>query len=89
MGMTVVIVDMAGRRRFAELCPAKWKGIMSLGELLWEYDQKVPESVDAAGRPLIGRGSRGIAWWNGKVYTITNHGHLIAIDAKTGKPALE
>ena len=30
-------------------------------------------------------GIRGIAWWNGKVYTGTVDGRLIAIDAKTGK----
>lgn len=59
------------------------------GKLLWEYDPKVPESVDAAGRMLIAWGSRGIAWWDGKVFTITNGGRLIAIDAKSGKLAWE
>ncbi|MBB4632385.1 PQQ-dependent dehydrogenase, methanol/ethanol family [Sphingosinicella soli] len=54
------------------------------GEQLWEYD---PEAPQASGRKLRqGWGSRGIAWWNGKVYTGTQDGRLIAIDAKTGKP---
>src|SRR3546814_470309 len=54
------------------------------GRQLWEYDPGAPE---AAGRKLRqGWGSRGIAWWNGKVYTGTQDGRLIAIDAKTGKP---
>ena len=29
---------------------------------------------------------RGIAWWNGKIYTGTQDGRLIAIDAKSGRP---
>ena len=53
------------------------------GTLLWIYDPKVGE---AAGRKLrLGWGSRGIAWWNGKIYTGTHDGRLIAIDASTGK----
>ena len=54
------------------------------GKLLWTYDPKAPE---AAGDKLRqGWGSRGIAWWNGKVYIGTQDGRLIAIDAKTGQP---
>jgi quinohemoprotein ethanol dehydrogenase len=54
------------------------------GKLLWTYDPKVPE---AAGQKLrTNWGSRGIAWWNGKVYTGTADGRLIAINAKTGVP---
>lgn len=53
------------------------------GKLLWKHDPKVPEK---AGRKLRqGWGSRGIAWWNGKIYTGTIDGRLIAIDAATGK----
>ncbi|RYG96635.1 MAG: hypothetical protein EON57_14815, partial [Alphaproteobacteria bacterium] len=29
--------------------------------------------------------TRGIAWWNDKIYLGTMDGRLIAIDAKTGK----
>ncbi|XHR99097.1 alcohol dehydrogenase [Sphingomonas sp. DBB INV C78] len=54
------------------------------GKLLWTYDPKAPE---ASGQKLRqGWGSRGIAWWNGKIYTATQDGRLIAIDARTGKP---
>lgn len=53
------------------------------GKLLWQFD---PKAAEAAGRRLRqGWGSRGIAWWNDKVYTGTQDGRLIAIDAKTGK----
>lgn len=53
------------------------------GKLLWQYDPKAPE---AAGRKLRqGWGSRGLAWWNGKIYAGTHDGRLIAVDAKTGK----
>jgi quinohemoprotein ethanol dehydrogenase len=54
------------------------------GKELWTYDPKTPE---AAGRKLrLAWGSRGIAWWNGNIYTGTQDGRLIAIDAATGKP---
>lgn len=54
------------------------------GKLLWQYDPKAPE---VSGHKLRqGWGSRGIAYWNGKVYTGTQDGRLIAIDAKSGKP---
>jgi quinohemoprotein ethanol dehydrogenase len=54
------------------------------GKLLWSYD---PEVYKTAGNKMhAGWGSRGIAWWNGKVYTVTHDGFVIALDAKTGKP---
>ena len=54
------------------------------GRLKWLYD---PKATEAAGRRLRqGWGSRGLAWWNGKIYTGTQDGRLIAIDANTGKP---
>ena len=54
------------------------------GKLLWTYD---PKAAEAAGRNLrLGWGSRGLAWWNNKVYIGTQDGRLIAIDAKTGTP---
>ena len=54
------------------------------GKLLWVYDSKAAE---LAGRRMrISWGSRGIAYWNGKVYTGTTDGRLIAIDAQNGKP---
>lgn len=54
------------------------------GKLLWTYDPHAPEASGV--RLRQGWGSRGIAWWNGKVYTATQDGRLIALDAETGKP---
>ena len=54
------------------------------GKRLWSYD---PNAAEAAGINLrLGWGSRGISWWNGKIYTATHDGRLIAIDARDGKP---
>src|SRR5882757_1279683 len=53
------------------------------GKLLWVFD---PHAAEAAGINLrLAWGSRGIAWWNDKIYTGTLDGRLIAVDAKTGK----
>jgi quinohemoprotein ethanol dehydrogenase len=53
------------------------------GKSIWIYDPHVPE---AAGRKLRqGWGSRGIGYWDGRIYTGTGDGRLIALDAKTGK----
>ena len=53
------------------------------GKLMWSYDSQVGAH---AGKELRSAwGIRGIAWWNGKVYTGTQDGRLIAINAKTGK----
>ena len=53
------------------------------GEQLWQYD---PKAAEAAGKALrMGWGIRGIAYWNGKIYTGTHDGRLIALDAKTGE----
>lgn len=54
------------------------------GKLLWVYDPQVGKVGGLNMR--VGWGVRGIAWWNGKIYTGTQDGRLIAIDAKTGKP---
>ncbi|QQN75125.1 PQQ-dependent dehydrogenase, methanol/ethanol family [Croceicoccus sp. YJ47] len=52
------------------------------GKQLWSFDPKAPQ---ASGKKLRqGWGSRGIAWWNGKVITATQDGRLVALDAKTG-----
>lgn len=53
------------------------------GKELWTFDPKVG---DVAGVKMIPAwGNRGIAYWNGKVYTGTLDGRLIAVDARTGK----
>lgn len=53
------------------------------GKELWRFD---PGAAEQAGLNLrLGWGVRGISWWNGKIYTGTQDGRLIAVDAKTGK----
>jgi quinohemoprotein ethanol dehydrogenase len=55
------------------------------GKELWRYD---PHAAEKAGLNLrFGWGVRGIAWWEGLVFTGTQDGRLVAIDAKTGKLA--
>lgn len=54
------------------------------GKLLWRYD---PQAAEHAGLNLRHIwGVRGIAWWQGKIYTGTPDGRLIAIDARSGRP---
>tara|TARA_R110000782_G_scaffold268393_1_gene364822 strand:+ start:81245 stop:83371 length:2127 start_codon:yes stop_codon:yes gene_type:complete len=53
------------------------------GKELWQYDPKAQEASGFRNRQSWG--SRGISWWNGKIYTGTMDGRLIAVDAKTGK----
>ena len=53
------------------------------GKLLWTYDPKVGEVAGAKLRQ--GWGARGIAYWQGKVFTGTVDGRLIAIDVKSGQ----
>ncbi len=58
---------------------------VTTGRQLWQFD---PHAASAAKINLRwGWGSRGIAWWEGRVYTGTQDGRLIAIDAATGQPA--
>jgi len=53
------------------------------GRLLWRYD---PEVAKVAGRKLrFAWGSRGLAYWEGKLYAGTLDGRLIAVEASTGK----
>ncbi len=53
------------------------------GKELWQYD---PHVGDVGGLNLrVGWGVRGVGWWNGKIFTGTQDGRLIALDAKTGK----
>ena len=54
------------------------------GEMLWTYDPRVREF---AGRIRAGWDrSRGVSFWNNKVYVATWDGRLIALDAATGQP---
>ncbi|MBY0400267.1 PQQ-binding-like beta-propeller repeat protein, partial [Myxococcota bacterium] len=55
------------------------------GRLLWRHD---PEVAKAANRKMLANwGSRGLAYWQGRVYVGTADGRLIALDARTGKLA--
>jgi quinohemoprotein ethanol dehydrogenase len=54
------------------------------GAALWTYDPQVPKAAGSGLRQ--GWGSRGLAFWNGKIYTATADGRLIALDAKSGIP---
>ena len=53
------------------------------GKQLWRYD---PKTAEAAGDKLRHAwATRGLGFWNGKVYVGTQDGRLIALDAKSGK----
>ena len=54
------------------------------GKLKWQYD---PEAAQRAGRKLRqGWGIRGIAYGQGRIFTGTHDGRLIALDATSGTP---
>ena len=55
------------------------------GRLLWSYDSRA--GTTAGHKLREGWGIRGLAWWNGKLIVGIQDGHLLALDAKTGKPA--
>jgi len=55
------------------------------GALLWSYDPQVPRQLGV--NACCDVVNRGVAAWNGKIYVGTLDGRLVAIDAKTGKPA--
>ena len=57
------------------------------GKLIWQYDPKVADEPEAKTRVRAGWGIRGIAYGDGKIFTGTREGRLIAVDAKTGKLA--
>jgi quinohemoprotein ethanol dehydrogenase len=52
------------------------------GRELWVHDTHANEA--AGERMRMSWGTRGIGYWNGKVYTGTVDGRLIALDARTG-----
>jgi len=54
------------------------------GEILWSFDPLVREHATRI-RAGWDR-SRGVSFWNGKVYVATWDGRLIALDAATGQP---
>lgn len=52
------------------------------GKLLWEHDTHVADVAGDKLRPAWG--IRGVAYWDGKVYTGTQDGRLVALDARSG-----
>jgi len=81
---TTVPIEIAGSLYFCTGYSVIHAVDAQTGTVMWTYDPKAPE---AAGKNLrIGWGSHGIAWWNGKIYTGTQDGRLIALDAKSGIP---
>ena len=53
------------------------------GRLLWSYDSRA--GTTAGHKLREGWGIRGLAWWNGKLIVGIQDGHLLALDATTGK----
>ena len=54
------------------------------GKMLWQYDTGARQAAGEKLRSVWG--SRGIAYANGRIFTGTIDGRLIALDAKTGQP---
>jgi quinohemoprotein ethanol dehydrogenase len=82
---TPIVVD--GEMYFT----SAWSKVFALnaatGAPLWSYDPKVPGEAGVNGCCDVV--NRGVAVWDGKVFFGTFDGRLIALDAKTGKPAWE
>jgi len=57
------------------------------GDEIWRYDPEVPRTW--LRKACCGPNARGIAAYEGRIYTPTLDGRLIAIDAATGKPVWE
>jgi quinohemoprotein ethanol dehydrogenase len=53
-------------------------------KVLWKYDPQVTAHAGETLKLLWGT-SRGVAYWNGKIYVGAGDGRLIAVDAKSGK----
>ena len=54
------------------------------GKVLWQYDPRVADAPGAQTRMRAGWGIRGIAWRDGKIFTATRDGRLLAVDARDG-----
>lgn len=49
------------------------------GRQLWRYQRKLPQGTALSSRKTI-------ALWGDKLYTATSDNHMVALDARTGKP---
>ena len=54
------------------------------GHMLWRHDPRANQA-DPRGARRMYAANRGLAYWNGKVYSCTKDGRMIALDAKSGK----
>jgi quinohemoprotein ethanol dehydrogenase len=68
---------------------ASWSVVHAIdvrtGKAIWTFDPKVDKGAGYKGCCDVV--NRGVAVWKGKVYVASYDGHLIALDAATGKPA--
>ncbi len=66
---------------------ATWNVVYALdaktGEEIWSFDPQVDRSK--AADLCCDVVNRGVAWWDGKIYTGTIDGRLLALDAATGR----
>ena len=67
---------------------SKWSVVTAVDartqEVLWKYDPEVIANAGDTLRVLWGT-SRGVAYWEGKIFIAAGDGRLIAVDAKTGE----
>src|SRR5690606_33627798 len=49
------------------------------GRMLWRYERKLPENT-------VPSSHKTLALWDDKIITATSDNHLVALDARTGKP---
>ncbi len=55
------------------------------GEVIWEYNPNIEATAGERLKVAYLHGSRGVAYWNDKVYLATRDGQLIAVNAKSGQ----
>jgi quinohemoprotein ethanol dehydrogenase len=55
------------------------------GKLIWQYDPDIENTAGERLKVSYLHGSRGVAYWNDKVYLATRDGQLIALQASNGK----
>lgn len=54
------------------------------GRALWSYDPHAHEANPRGTRRMYSS-DRGLAYWNGRIYTCTKDGRMVALDAKSGQ----
>ncbi|MEM9329003.1 MAG: PQQ-dependent dehydrogenase, methanol/ethanol family, partial [Bacteroidota bacterium] len=59
------------------------------GSLIWDYDPKVGDALQKKRRPFGWTHSRGLSYYEGKIFTATWDGRLLALDAQSGAKVWE